>query len=115
MASKKLSNPKLDWVKTKPAELEKIVIELAKKGETPAKIGLILRDKYGIPKAKLLGKKITQILKKAKIEYQEDKKIVEGKIEKIKTHLKSNKHDYSAQRSLTKKLWNLHHLSKKTN
>ena len=104
---------KTDWIKIKPEELEKIVVDLAKKGETPEKIGLILRDKHGIPKAKLLGKKITQILKDKKIEFETKKQRTDKKIEKIKTHLKDNKHDYPAQRSLTKKLWDLHHLTGK--
>jgi len=104
---------KSEKVKIKPKELEKIVVELAKKGEKPVKIGLILRDKYGIPKAKLLGKKITQILKENNIEYETPKQKVELRIEKIKKHLEKNKHDYPAKRSLTKKLWDLYHLKSK--
>lgn len=96
---------KPSWVNIKPAELEKIVIELGKQGETPSKIGLILRDKHGIPKAKLLGKKITKILKDAKIDTFQEKANVEKKVEKIKKHLLRNKHDNTAKKSLAKKLW----------
>lgn len=66
---------KPDWVKMKPAELEKIVVDLYKEGVSSAKIGLILRDKYGVPKAKLLGKRITKILKdaKTKLRYEKEK------------------------------------------
>lgn len=96
--------------KTKIAEIEKIIIELGKKGETPAKIGAILRDSYGIPKAKTLGKKITQILKENKIPYKDEKKIIKDRVEKLKEHISKNKHDYTASRALTKKLWALHRI-----
>jgi small subunit ribosomal protein S15 len=104
---------KPSWIKIKPSELEKIVIELAKKGHSPAQIGLILRDKHGIPKVRLLGKKITKILEDAKIDYKSEKEQITKKIENLKSHIAKNKHDYTASRSLTKQLWALHHLAKK--
>lgn len=91
--------------KLKPEELEKIVADLANKGETPAKIGLILRDKHSIPKLKLLGKKITQTLKQANAPIMTEKQIVEKNINVLKEHIKKNKKDHAAKRSLTKKLW----------
>lgn len=96
---------KPNWVSMKPAELEKIILELAKSGETPAKIGLILRDKHGIPKAKLLGKRICQILKASKIEIKSEEKAVEERIQKLEKHISKNSHDYTAKRSMTKTLW----------
>jgi len=99
------STAKPEWVKMKPAELEKLVIELGKKGETPAKIGNILRDKHGIPKAKLVGKKISIILKENKITYTTERDAMEAKIKKVEAHALKNKHDKGAKRSLTKKLW----------
>lgn len=96
----------------KPEELKKIVVDLSKKGESPAKIGLILRDKHGIPKAKLLGKRITQILKESKIEHKDEEKMTQEKLKQLREHLAKNKHDYPAQRSLTKNLWSLHRLTK---
>ena len=102
---------KVSWIKLKLAELESIVIKLAKQGNTSAKIGLILRDKHSIPKAKLLGKKITKIFKDNKINYTIEKDTIDKKIEKIKKHIEKNKHDHTAARSLTKKLWMLYHLN----
>jgi small subunit ribosomal protein S15 len=96
------------WVKMKPAELEKIIVELGRKGENPSKIGLILRDTHGVPKAKLLGKKIVQILKENKVQYKTEKETSEIKIGNLKSHITKNKHDYSASRSLAKELWALH-------
>ena len=104
---------KSSWIRTKPADVEKLVIELAKEGNPPAKIGLILRDKHSIPKTKLISKKITKILKTAKINYKTEKEGVSEKIENLKKHLEKNKYDQSAKRSLAKKLWFLYSLNKK--
>lgn len=106
------TSEKSSWIKTKPAELEKIVIDLAKQGNSPAKIGVILRDKHTIPKAKLLGKKITKILIDNNISYIKDKDIAAKKIEKLKAHLEKQKSDYCAKKSLAKNLWLLHSLNK---
>ena len=109
----KVKSSKPSWVKMKPAELEKIVVELAKKGESPAKIGLILRDKYGIPRSKLLGKKVTHILKEKSVEHEGEKEVVDKKIGTLKTHINKNKHDYSASRALTKRLWDVYKINKR--
>ena len=101
------------WIKIKPAELETIVVDLAKQGKSPAQIGLVLRDKHGIPKAKLLGKKIAKILKDAKIAESPEKAIVEKKIEAIRVHMTKNKQDKCAPKSLTKRLWDLHYIKQK--
>lgn len=98
---------KPDWVKMKAAELEKIVVDLYKQGETTAKIGLILRDKYGIPKAKLLGKKITKILINAKVNIKSDRERVQAGIDVLNRHIEKNKHDQSAKKRLMKQNWAL--------
>jgi ribosomal protein S15P/S13E len=105
---KKESAAKPSWLKTKPAELQKLVLDMHKKGMTPAQIGLELRDKHGIPKAKVLGKKITEIIEESGSVVDNDTVLIEKKVETLKSHLGKNKHDYSAQRSLTKKLWAVH-------
>jgi len=99
---------KASWVKMKPAELEKKIVELAKDGKGCAEIGRILRDQYGIPKTKIFGKGISQILKERGVEIKGEKEIVNEKIAHLKGHIEKNKHDYPAARSLTKRLWNLH-------
>lgn len=106
------STEKSSWIKVKPAELEKLIVDLHKQGNSPAKIGLILRDKHAIPKARLLGKKITKVLKEAKVQYVSDKDIVNEKIEGIKSHLEKNKYDYTAKKSLSKRMWILYNLNK---
>ena len=104
---------KPNWVKLSPAELEKIVVDLGKKGETPAKIGLILRDKHGIPKAKVIGKKITHILRDNKIPFKAEKERTQEKIKKLNVHLSNNKIDFQAKKSLAKELWVMHKIEKK--
>lgn len=98
---------KTDWIKIKSAELEKIVVELYKQGETIAKIGLILRDKYGVPKAKLLGKRIKDILIDAKIQLRSEAEVIQKKIEALSKHIEKNKHDQPARKKLVKETWAL--------
>ena len=63
--SKKPMVKKAGWVKYKSNEIEDIIVKLAKKGHSSARIGLVLRDQYGIPSTRLLTKeKISRILKK---------------------------------------------------
>ncbi len=52
------------WSTMSGDEITNVVIELRKQGMSTSKIGMVLRDKYGVPDVKLAtGKKITQILK----------------------------------------------------
>ncbi|MEK6855642.1 MAG: 30S ribosomal protein S15 [Nanoarchaeota archaeon] len=103
--------PKPEWVKMKLPELEELVIKLHKEGNSPAIIGNILRDKHGVPKAKLIGKKISQILVNNKLELPSEKVEVNKKIEKLNAHITKNKHDYTAKKSLAKKQWIIRKLS----
>lgn len=91
---------KESWIKLKPAEVEKKILELAKEGLTSEKIGLVLRDKHGIPKAKIFGKKITQILKENDLYEDSEYNHIGKKLDNLKKHLEKNRHDYSAKRSL---------------
>ncbi|HVY01224.1 MAG TPA: hypothetical protein VHA12_00475 [Candidatus Nanoarchaeia archaeon] len=102
---------KPEWMKMSAKEVEKLIVDLAKQGNTPEKIGLILRDKHGIPKAKLVGKKISQVLKEAGITYDTLKNVQEKRISALDNHIKAHKHDTSAKRSLAKRMWVVHKLS----
>ena len=111
MAETKKEKP--SWIKLKPKEIEEKIIELAKEGSPPEKIGLILRDKHAVPKTRqIIEKKISEVLKEAGIEYRNEKVQLSKKIQVLKSHLEKNKHDNSAHRSLTKKLWTLNKLQK---
>lgn len=86
------------WLKYTKEEVEAIILKLANKGMTSEKIGLVLRDQYGIPKAKILGIKIKEVLKD---KYQDANVLnLRKKVEKINEHYKSNKQDKRAERSL---------------
>jgi small subunit ribosomal protein S15 len=102
MATKKTAEPALEkpvWLKFTEEEVKAIIIKLANKGLTSEKIGLVLRDQYGIPKVKLYNIKIKKVLG----EKYNDPNIINltKKIEKIKGHDKKFKHDEKAKRSLT--------------
>ena len=104
-SKKKVIKSKPSWVKVKPAELEKMIIEMAKSGETPSKIGIVLRDQHGVPRTKMFGKKIVQILNENNIQYKTDKSIVQARVERLKAHSAKHKHDSCSSRALTKNLW----------
>ena len=58
----KTDNP--EWVTLDQKEIEETIVELAKKGESSAEIGIILRDQYGVPSVKLaLGRSISAVLR----------------------------------------------------
>jgi len=92
------------WVKYKPSEVESIVVKLAKKGYTSAKIGTILRDQYGIPSIDVVGKSLTvsNIMKKHNIypKFPEDLFNLLKRSVELHDHMSKNKKDYSSKRGL---------------
>tara|TARA_Y100000310_G_C20572602_1_gene758809 strand:- start:778 stop:1119 length:342 start_codon:yes stop_codon:yes gene_type:complete len=86
----------------KAEEIENIVVRLGKKGTSPAKIGLILKEKHNVSKIKHLGKKITHILKENNIEYENDLDMVNKKINRIESHYQENKQDKRAKREIVR-------------
>lgn len=102
-STKPLESKKVSWVRYKPAEVESLVLKLAKTGLKPSKVGLILRDSYGIPDVKIITKKsITKILEKNKVVYKipEDlSALIKRQIDILK-HFESNKQDKTAKRGL---------------
>ncbi|NCN98572.1 hypothetical protein COU62_04440 [Candidatus Pacearchaeota archaeon CG10_big_fil_rev_8_21_14_0_10_35_219] len=101
MAEKKTAS----WIKAKPQEIEKLVVELGKKNTSPEKIGLKLRDEHGIPKAKMITKKkICQILEENGIKVNPEKDSIERKIDKLQKHSEKHKHDYGAKRKLVQRI-----------
>lgn len=101
-----------EWVKLKPEEIDKIVVDLARKGVPPERIGLVLRDQHGIPKAKLLGKKIGHILKAHKISANSEHTNLTNKVENLKKHFGKHKHDYTAQRRIIQHSANIRKIEK---
>lgn len=107
------SNEKPNWLRTKSADLEKTIVDLAKEGKSLAEIGLVLRDKHGIPKSKLLGKRVSRILKEAKSTAKTEGDMFRAKVLNLNDHIGKHKHDKKAKRSLIKHGWIIHKLDKK--
>jgi small subunit ribosomal protein S15 len=88
------------WLKYTEKEVEAIILKLADKGMTSEKIGLTLRDQYGIPKTKIYNIKISKVLKEKGKFVEPTTTNLKAKLEKVIGHYKKNKQDKKAERSL---------------
>ncbi|RLG17439.1 30S ribosomal protein S15 [Nanoarchaeota archaeon] len=91
------------WLKYKPLEVERLVIKLFKEGNPPSKIGLILRDRYGIPSVKqVTGKKILKILEEHNLapKIPEDLMNLIKRAVRLREHLKVHRKDKHGKRGL---------------
>lgn len=87
-------NPK--WVQQSAEEVKDLVAKMAGDGVSMAKIGLILRDQYGIPSVQLsTGKSVKQILdeKNIKFDLPEDLQALMKRAVSMGGHIKKNKKD----------------------
>ena len=112
---KPLKKTKPTWVRYSETEVESLVVKLAKAGNNSAKIGIILRDSYGVPDVKVMTKKsITRILEDNKLnpEYPEDFLALIRKEITIIKHLEKNKKDMVAKRGVQLTSSKIHRLSK---
>ena len=98
--TKKSKLEKPVWLKYTEEEVKAIIQKLANKGLTAEKIGLVLRDQYGIPKTKLYGIKIKEVLEKEGNYQEPTNKNLKEKLDKIIEHYKKNKQDKNSERSL---------------
>ncbi|MCS7118572.1 MAG: 30S ribosomal protein S15 [Archaeoglobaceae archaeon] len=102
-----------EWVEMSAEEVEKKVIELYNEGYEPSEIGMILRDKFGIPSVRqVTGKKLVDILLENGIKprYPEDLKALIKKALKLRKHLEVHKKDLHNRRGLQlieAKIWRL--------
>jgi len=96
--------------------VEEKVVELAKAGNTPSMIGLILRDQYGIPLVRVVtGKRIGDIIKENELERRvpEDLRNMIAKALMIRRHLEEHgKKDFVSKRGLQLVESKIHRLSK---
>lgn len=103
MAKKKTQENKVEkplWLKLTAKEVEAIILKLANKGMTAEKIGLTLRDTYGVPDVKIYGLKIKKVLESNNKFIEPTNTNLEEKLEKIIKHYKKNKQDKKSERSL---------------
>jgi len=89
------------WLKMSEADLKKIIAELAK-NNAQSKIGIILRDQYGVPSTRLYGKKLGAYLKELGIETIEEFENAKNKMERLKEHLGENITDKKAKHKYQK-------------
>jgi len=102
-ASRKPAERKAGWVKYKPAEVEDIIVKLAKKGMGSAEIGTVLRDQYGLPSVRDYTKsRIARIMKKHEVTppMPEDMFNLMKRAVSLRNHMSNNRHDYTSKRGL---------------
>jgi small subunit ribosomal protein S15 len=102
-SKKPLIRRKPEFLSYSKEEIEELILKLRKEGNSPSKIGLILRDSYGIPSVKdALGKKIGYFLKKNSLELEipEDLENLIKKAINLREHLEKNKRDLHNKRGL---------------
>lgn len=104
-----------NWCKYQPEEVEALVIKLAKDGNPPSRIGVILRDQYAIPLVKsITGKTITEILKESRLAptIPEDLGNLLKKASRLAVHFEKNKKDLHNKRALQLIEARIHKLSR---
>jgi ribosomal protein S15P/S13E len=68
---------------------------------TSEKIGLALRDQYGIPRVKVYNLKIKKVLDEKGLFEEPTTKNLQKKSENLTIHMNANKHDQVGKRSQT--------------
>lgn len=84
------------WLKITPEEVEALVVKYAKEGYPPSMIGVILRDKHGIPLVKqVTGKTVKKILEEngLKPEIPEDLANLLERARRMRIHLERHRSD----------------------
>jgi small subunit ribosomal protein S15 len=92
-----------EWSNTDTKEIEKVILDLQKAGKSTSEIGLVLRDKHGVPSVKLAtGKRIGEILDEKGLtpDFPEDLRNLIVKALGIRKHLVENKKDLHNKRQL---------------
>lgn len=92
-----------EWTPLKKKEIETLIVELAKQRKNSAHIGILLRDKYGVPDVKAAtGKTISQILKANNVypDIPEDVMSLLRKAVKLRAHLELNRADKHSKKGL---------------
>ncbi len=92
-----------EWSSTDSKAIEKVILDLRKEGASSASIGLVLRDRYGVPDVKLvLGKRIEEILaeKGMQSDIPEDLRNLIVKALGLRKHLADNRNDLHNKRQM---------------
>lgn len=112
---KPTGRPVPSWVTHDAKTVEQLVVKLAKAGNPPSKIGLNLRDAYGVPDVKAITKKkINTILEENKLKSSlpEDVRSLIRKDIRLMKHMETNKKDETVKRGLNLTLSKILRLAK---
>ena len=103
------------WSNTNKEEIENTIQQLASGGKGPSEIGMILRDRYGVPDVTMVtGKKIGTILKEKNVapKVPEDIQSIILNVLDLNKHLLKNKKDVHNKRSLNNMISKIRRLEK---
>ena len=103
------------WCKYTPEEVEALVLKLSREGNSPSTIGMLMRDRYGVPLVKsLTGKNVQELLRAAQQAgaLPEDLSALLKKADDLRKHLEKNRKDYVNKRSLAMIESKIHRLVK---
>ena len=103
------------WSNTNKDEIESTIQQLATSGTSSSKIGMILRDRYGVPDVTLVtGKKIVTIMKEKNIiqKVPEDIHNIIISVLELNKHIIKNPKDVHNKRSLNNKISKIRRLEK---
>ncbi len=103
------------WSNTNKEEIEKTLLQLANQGKSSSEIGMILRDRYGVPDvAKVTGKKILSSMKEKNVapKVPEDIHNLIVKVLELNKHLHKNPKDLHNKRSLNNMVSKIRRLEK---
>jgi len=92
-----------EWVPLTATEIEDLIVQFAERGTVSARIGLILRDQYGVPNVRLAtGKTVTEIMKEKGVmpDLPEDLSNLMRRAISLNVHVKNNRGDVSNLRGL---------------
>ena len=85
-----------EWTALGAPELKETILKMSREGIPPSKIGLLLRDQYGVPNLRAsLGMTVKEFLVKEKVasEYPEDLLNLIRKAVRMTGHIKASKND----------------------
>ncbi|MDH5795303.1 MAG: 30S ribosomal protein S15 [Candidatus Bathyarchaeota archaeon] len=114
-STRPLSRRSPSWCRYTLEEVEALVVKLAREGNPQSRIGVILRDQYGIPLVKtIVGKGIVEILKENNLgsPVPEDLEALLRKAARLRTHLERNRTDKYNRKSVQVIESKIHRLSR---
>ncbi|MBR9680595.1 MAG: 30S ribosomal protein S15 [Candidatus Altiarchaeota archaeon] len=91
------------WVNYSKDDVTALIVKLSKEGRSPAMIGTVLRDSYGIPSVKLItNKSVVDILEEGGIKAEVPRDLFDllAKSVNLREHLIKNKQDKHSKRGL---------------